>query len=243
MPTLVPSKTTCRQRLLHCNCRPSLSDDRMSRPLFPSNPGCTINNIEEMCITASIPTMTVNRLPSGLTPRQRQRVRGFTLIELMTTILVLATILLLAIPGYRSFVNSNRLTAQANELVSDFSLARSEAGARSRLVQVCIPASATACATTGNDWAAGRIVWVDTNGNGSLDAPGEIIKYVAPLDGGVSMVASGPSSTSSLSFQPHGGVTGGSTWTFKLCLPSDAKGRQVVMPITGRPVASRIDNC
>ena len=107
--------------------------------------------------------MTVNRFAPGLTHSQRRSIRGFTLIELMTTILVLATILLLAVPGYQ-LVNSNRLTAQANELVSDFSMARNEAGARSRLVQVCIAASSTACATTGNDWAAGRIVWVNTSG-------------------------------------------------------------------------------
>lgn len=215
----------------------------MSRPLFPSNPDCTINNIAKTCFTASIPTMTVNRFTPGLTHSQRRSIRGFTLIELMMTILVLATILLLAVPGYRSFVNSNRLTAQANELVSDFSMARSEAGARSRQVQACIAASSTSCATTGSDWAAGRIVWVDTNGNGSLDAPGEIIKYVPPLDGGVTLVASGPSNTASLIFQPYGGVTGGSTWTFKLCVPGDTKGRQVAMPITGRATASRIDNC
>lgn len=187
--------------------------------------------------------MTVNRFTPGPPHSQQQRIRGFTLIELMMTILVLAVILLLAVPGYRSFVNSNRLTAQANELVSDLSLARSEAGARSRRTQVCIAATATSCATSGNDWAAGRIVWVDTDGNGSLDAPGEIIKYVPPLDGGVTLVASGPSNTASLIFQPYGGVSGGSTWTFKLCVPGDTKGRQVVMPITGRAAASRIDTC
>ena len=187
--------------------------------------------------------MTVNRSTPDLSRLQRQSICGFTVIELMITVALLAVILLLAVPGYRSVVNSNRLTAQANELVSDLSMARSEAGARSRPAQVCIAATSASCATSGSDWAAGRIVWVDTNGNGSLDAPGEIIKYVAPLDGGVTMLASGPSNTASLIFQPYGGVSGGSTWTFKLCVPGDTKGRQVVMPITGRAAASRIDNC
>lgn len=186
--------------------------------------------------------MTFNRFHSDLAHLQPQGSRGFTLIELLISLLVLAALLMLALPGYRSFVNSNRLTAQANELVSDFSMARSEAGARSWPARVCIAATFTTCATSGSDWAAGRIVWVDTNRSDSLDTA-EIIKYVPPLDGGVSLVASGPSSTNELIFQPYGGVSGGSTWTFKLCVPGDTKGREISVPITGRPTASRIDTC
>jgi len=157
-------------------------------------------------------------------------------------LLLFATLTLIAIPGYQRFVNSNRLTAQANELVSDLSLARNEAGARSRPARVCIAATSLTCATSGDDWANGRILWVDTNGNNSLDAA-EIIKYLPPLDGGVSLVASGPSNTTSLVFQPYGGVSGGSSWTFKLCVPGDTRGREITMPITGRPAAKRIDTC
>lgn len=186
--------------------------------------------------------MTVNRLHAGLNQLRRQGNLGFTLIELLIALLVLAALMMLALPGYQSFVNSNRLTAQANELVSDFSMARSEAGARSWPARVCIAATSTTCATSGSDWAAGRIVWVDTNRSGSLDTA-EIIKYVPPLEGGVSLVASGPSSTNELIFQPYGGVSGGSTWTFKLCVPGDTKGRQISIPITGRPTAARIDTC
>lgn len=214
----------------------------MSRPLFQFNLNSTINNNAYRCLITNTLLMIVNRIPSGSTHTQRQRNLGFTLIELLTALLVLSALMLLAIPGYQRFVNSNRLTAQANELVSDFSMARSEAGARSRPVQACIAATSLACATSGSDWASGRIIWVDTNGNSSLEAT-EIIKYVPPLDGGVSMVASGPSNTTSMVFQPYGGVSGGSTWTFKLCVPGDANGRQIIMPITGRPIASRIETC
>ncbi len=189
--------------------------------------------------------MTINRVfsASASCVLAKSKEQGFTLIELMISIAMLAVLLGLAAPSYRTFVTSNRLTAQANELVADLSLARNEAASRSRNVQVCIAASSTSCAGSGSDWAAGWIVWVDNNNNSSLEA-GEIIKYTAPLAGGVSMAATGPSSLSSLVYLPFGGFSAGSTsWTFTLCSPGDTTGRTVTVPITGRASAKRITTC
>lgn len=189
--------------------------------------------------------MTINRVfpnfASGALGKSKEQ--GFTLIELMISIALLAILLGLAAPSYRSFITSNRLTAQANELVGDLSLARNEAASRSRNVQVCIAASSTSCAGSGSDWAAGWIVWADNNNNGSLDAS-EVIKYTAPLTGGVSMVATGPSNLSGMVYLPFGGFSAGSsTWTFTLCSPGDTAGRTVTVPITGRASAKRITTC
>lgn len=189
--------------------------------------------------------MTTNRVHSNPGPLALaiRKSLGFTLIELMFSITVLAILLGLAAPSYRTFITSNRLTAQANELVADLSLARNEAASRSRNVQVCIASSPTSCEGSGSDWAAGWIVWGDNNNNGSLEA-NEVIKYVEPLAGSVSMTASGPSNTSVLVYLPFGGLSAGSTsWTFTLCAPGETTGRMVSVPITGRASAKRITTC
>lgn len=169
-----------------------------------------------------------------------KRSQGFSLVELMVAITILGVLLAIALPGFQSFVTSNRLTAQINELVGDLSLARNESSTRGRNVNVCIAASATACATSGTDWAGGRLIWVDTNGNGALDSGNsEIIKYTAPLEGGVSLITSGPLVT----FRPGGGLTTASTMTFTLCAPGNVKGRTATLPFTGRATAKPVETC
>ncbi len=52
--------------------------------------------------------------------------RGFTIIELMITILLLGTMLSLAVPSFASIFKQNRLAAQANTILSSLNYARGE---------------------------------------------------------------------------------------------------------------------
>jgi type IV fimbrial biogenesis protein FimT len=63
--------------------------------------------------------------------------RGFTLIELMMAITVLAILLGLAVPSFRDASLGSRLTSYANDLVASAQLARSEAIKRNRPVVIC----------------------------------------------------------------------------------------------------------
>lgn len=53
--------------------------------------------------------------------------KGVTLIELMIAIAVLAIIATMAVPGMQSIIENNRVTSQANAILSAITLARSEA--------------------------------------------------------------------------------------------------------------------
>lgn len=77
---------------------------------------------------------------------------GFTMIELLITITVLAIVLAFAVPSFQTMVENNRVTSQANLLLSAVNLARTEAVKRGTLVSLqAEPAGFTAgyCVVTG----------------------------------------------------------------------------------------------
>lgn len=73
--------------------------------------------------------------------------RGFTLLELMVTVAVLAILLTVGIPGFGDLVRNNRVTAQTNQLITAINIARTEAVKRGRNVQVAV-------APAGDGWSA-----------------------------------------------------------------------------------------
>ena len=91
--------------------------------------------------------------------------RGVTLIELMVTLSILAILLGLAIPSFQSFIVSNRLTAQTNELLGAYQVARAEAIRLNRPVRLCRAdtADAVACSNSRAAWRAWIVIRPDNN--------------------------------------------------------------------------------
>jgi type IV fimbrial biogenesis protein FimT len=88
---------------------------------------------------------------------------GFTLIELMVAIAVLAVLLALAVPNFNDASLSARLNGFANSLVAAAQVARSEAIKRNSDVSLCVPKAPPDeddCATSGG-WQQGWIVRTD----------------------------------------------------------------------------------
>lgn len=104
---------------------------------------------------------------------------GFTLVELMITLAVLAVLVAIGFPSFQSSMRSNRVATSTNEMIASVSLARSEAVRNNRGSSMCGSASGTACDGTWND---GWIVWADANANGTVDAGETVLRYTQGND-------------------------------------------------------------
>jgi type IV fimbrial biogenesis protein FimT len=76
----------------------------------------------------------------------RHRELGFTIIELMTVVVVAGVLLVLALPAFNDMVERRQIEGRANELVTDLAYAKSEAVQRNRHV-VVVPGGGGTCYT------------------------------------------------------------------------------------------------
>ena len=151
---------------------------------------------------------------------QTQTLRGFTLVELMITISVLAVLLAIAVPSFSEIVLSSRLRSYANDFVASTTLARGEAIKRNSLVSLCASSNGTSC--TGN-WEQGWIVLAGTT----------VIQRQQALHPGMKMAESG--GAVSINFQSTG--VGSTPVTLTVCrsVPSPGSQERVIsVSATGR---------
>lgn len=104
-----------------------------------------------------------------------QASRGFTLIELMVTLSVAAILMMVAVPSYREFIQSNRMSTQVNLLLSDLNAARSESVKRRVPVTLCKSANQTSCSSSGG-YEQGWIIFADHDRDGAVDNDDMILR-------------------------------------------------------------------
>jgi type IV fimbrial biogenesis protein FimT len=96
----------------------------------------------------------------------------------------------------------------ADNLVSDLRLARSEAIKLSRTVSICSATTATGC-SAGASWKDGWIVFVDADGDGSLDEGDQVLRVQDALSSIATMASASPvSDRSFFVYQPTGMARG-----------------------------------
>jgi len=105
---------------------------------------------------------------------------GFTLYELLVTILIIAIVAMVGIPNLTAFSQNSRMTNVANDMHASFQLARSAAARSKTNVTICASATpmASDAACDGTSWEQGFIVFIDANDPGAVtrdDDPSEPI--------------------------------------------------------------------
>jgi type IV fimbrial biogenesis protein FimT len=179
---------------------------------------------------------------------------GFTLIELMVVIAIIAIGLGMAAPSVRTLTLNARMSAQANDLLADLAMARSEAIKRNVRVAICSSSNGLACtggtALRPTPWETGRIVFVDTNQNGARDDGEDILRTAPEAPVGSTVTAQGDAAAGearTVHYRPSGSMSpGGAEVVFTLCDERTAAagvgaGRTVRVNNTGRAVVTRED--
>ncbi|PJI47207.1 MAG: prepilin-type cleavage/methylation domain-containing protein [Pseudomonas sp.] len=149
---------------------------------------------------------------------------GFTLLELMVTLAVLAILVGIAVPSLSDATLASKLKASANDLVAGVAMGRSEAIKRNAVTSMCVSSDGSSCGSGG--WDQG---WIIISGSTVLDK-----HPAAPTGFKVS------SSVTKIDFQPTGvGNTQASITVCRSAPSAGAQERVVNVSATGRAYVSK----
>lgn len=109
--------------------------------------------------------------------------RGFTAIELMVTVAILAVLAGLAAPSFNPIIERWRVRQVSEELQSTLYFARSEAVKRGGGIAILRNTSTDGCTISDTDtdaWNCGWLVFVDKNSDGVKDNGEEVLQQTPP---------------------------------------------------------------
>jgi type IV fimbrial biogenesis protein FimT len=163
------------------------------------------------------------------------RQKGYSLIELMTTIAVASILISVAMPGMQSFRLNSHLTGEINAMVSAMHLARNTAITTNSRVTLCASSNATTCEAVA--WDKGWIAFIDQDSDQFVDVDETILRAGSKAD---NLRISSTEYATFLMYRPNGrvmrNVVSENTGQFTFC---DRRGsghaKAIILDLSGRP--------
>jgi type IV fimbrial biogenesis protein FimT len=153
--------------------------------------------------------------------------RGFSLIELMVALSLLAILLAMALPAFSASRLNTVLRTSANNLLAGAHLARAEAIKRNSPVTLCVSSDGLVCGA--GDWNQG---WIVASG-------ADVIHREAAIAGQFHISSAGGDS---YSFQPTGVDSTAGSFTICRATPVGTHERVLTIDAIGRAWVSRTSN-
>ncbi|WP_245785147.1 GspH/FimT family pseudopilin [Paracidovorax wautersii] len=133
---------------------------------------------------ATVTSRHLLRRPATMPQHKSRHSHGFTALELLVVIGIMAILSALAAPSFKTLIDRWRILQVVDAMKMTMFYARSEAIKRSSDVFIGkIPNSASTQCTTANtksDWDCGWVIYIDANSNSKWDAGEEIQRFDTP---------------------------------------------------------------
>lgn len=168
--------------------------------------------------------------------------KGFTLVQLMTTMAIAGILSTVALPNFRQLHIQSKATANVNNLLNQLRFARDYALAHGRYVSICAIGNNQSC---GQDWNRGLYVFFDSDADGKLAQADDIVREFPRQDATASLTLNAALNANFINYTPYGTsfrkYSGGN---LVYCpQPGDAKlGKVIIYSAAGRAYVGQDSN-
>jgi len=165
--------------------------------------------------------------------------QGFTLIEMIITLAIIALLTAWGLPDYRNFQMDNALVSERNRLLATVHFARNQSIIRSQHVVICPSRNAHSC-DGANQWHVGWMAFADEDLDRQRQPEELILHAEGPMREGVTATSS--VARSKIRYNREG-YSPGTNATISVCdMRGSAFGKTLIISNAGRPRQSGSGN-